>query len=509
MIIKDIYWERVNLHIILSDCLKNVPYLVNDFKKIKLSYKENEIILNIMNVENGKCLDSGIWQIIVDDENIELSSTLIKKLNDYSRNFKYRNGVYACVINVEADKNKKMLIDIDYFIKNRKYKKYLRVIEGKNIFDKGIILMKILVIFFMDVLYKLLRLFSSKKRVLFLSETDDCLKENMQEVKKCIEKKYKKNVEIKVLTFNKYNSANYMNYINEIFSVAICKYIFIDNYVSMLNILPISNNQRVIQLWHAGVGFKAVGYARFGCSGGPHPVCSSHRKYSNVIVDDENLIDIYSEVFGVNKNKILPLGLPRLSSYFKKNVIEQNTKEIYKRNKILKNKKVILYSPTYRGDGQEDAYFPYECLELNEIFDFCKKNNFIFIIKMHPFVKERIDIPLEYCNVIYDYSDCNINDLIYISDIMITDYSSCAYEFSYFDRPLIFYRFDKYLYEYQRPLHTLDVFTKKQYEVDSFEDLILTLDKLKDIRIEDRFKCIKYREKGNCEKIIDAVMGDI
>ena len=86
---------------------------------------------------------------------------------------------------------------------------------------------------------------------------------------------------------------------------------------------------------------------------------------------------------------------------------------------------------------------------------------------------------------------------------MITDYSSCAYEYSLFDRPLVFYRFDKYYYEFTRPMHTVNEFTTKQYEVLDFGNLMRVLNELKDVKIEDRFKNIKKKENSDsCEKII-------
>jgi CDP-ribitol ribitolphosphotransferase len=94
---------------------------------------------------------------------------------------------------------------------------------------------------------------------------------------------------------------------------------------------------------------------------------------------------------------------------------------------------------------------------------------------MHPFIKEKYEIPQEYKTIIFDYYDYDINELIYISDVMITDYSSCAYEFSFFNRPLIFFRYDKEIYEYERPVHTLDAFTEQQYEVKTSQELITRL----------------------------------
>ena len=124
---------------------------------------------------------------------------------------------------------------------------------------------------------------------------------------------------------------------------------------------------------------------------------------------------------------------------------------------------------------------------------------------MHPFIKKKIEIPEEYKNNIIDLSSMDINNLIYITDIMITDYSSCAYEYSFFNRPLIFYRYDKELYEYLRPMHTVDVFTKKQYEVKDFNSLMKVLNKLKNVSIDDRFKNVVKRNTNSCE-IIERVV---
>lgn len=278
--------------------------------------------------------------------------------------------------------------------------------------------------------------------------------------------------------------------------------------MSLLNILPISKKQKIIQLWHAGVGFKAVGYARFGKDGGPHPVCSSHRKYTYAIVDSEKLIDIYKEVFGIQKEKFISAGIPRLDNYLNIEQIEKTKNKLYNENKLLKTKKVILFAPTYRGETAENAYYDFNNINLDEIYKYCKTNNFVFIIKMHPFIKEQIKINDDYKDLIFNYNNIEINELIYISDIMITDYSSCAYEFSFFERPLIFYRYDKYIYEYTRPMHSLDIFTKQQYEVYTFNELMNVLNELKNIKIENRLKKINERNNKTCDIIVKKILGD-
>lgn len=512
MEVKSIYWDRANINIELNSVLKEALLVDQNNNKIKLEIKEKNIItISITNFPEGFCLKSGKYYIIVDTKTLKLKSELIKYLDDYSRNFKYEDNFYACIVNFDIDDNKTLYIDIDYMMKNRKYNRKYRIIEGKNIKEKIIILFKIMFVFLANIFYKTIRFFAFfyKKNILFLSENSDVINDNLKKVyDKLKDEKRIKKYRLRINVFNKYQKQSIFKYIKEIIDIAVSDTIIIDNYVSILNILSVSKSQKIIQLWHAGVGFKAVGYARFGLEGGPHPVCSGHRKYTYAIVDDEKLIEIYKEVFGIAKDKLLPLGMPRLDDYLSLERIKQISNNMFRQNKKLKNKKIILFSPTYRGKNRENAYYDYDKIDLKKVYDFCIKNNFMFIIKMHLFINNKIFIPKEYSDIILDYSSYNINNLIYITDIMITDYSSCAYEYSFFDRPIIFYRYDKDLYEHIRGIHTLDVFTTKQFEVLNFDDLMKALNDLKEIDIKNRFKKLNNNKRKSCDYLIDMILGD-
>ena len=63
-----------------------------------------------------------------------------------------------------------------------------------------------------------------------------------------------------------------------------------------------------------------------------------------------------------------------------------------------------------------------------------------------------------YAGRIMDFSGYpDINELFYVTDILITDYSSTIYEFSLHRKPMLFFAFDKEEYELMRGLHrTLD-----------------------------------------------------
>ena len=58
-------------------------------------------------------------------------------------------------------------------------------------------------------------------------------------------------------------------------------------------------------------------------------------------------------------------------------------------------------------------------------------------------MNNRVEIPAEYEGKIIDMSENEeLNELLFITDILITDYSSVVFEASLLDTPMLFYSFD-------------------------------------------------------------------
>ena len=109
---------------------------------------------------------------------------------------------------------------------------------------------------------------------------------------------------------------------------------------------------------------------------------------------------------------------------------------------------------------------------------------------MHPFVKTRID-DSKYDNLI-DLSDYdNINDILLISEMLITDYSSVVFEYSLLERPILFYSPDRDLYKEERDFY---------YDYESFVPgpiITNTEELIKGINNEsfDKDKIIAFKKK--------------
>ena len=134
--------------------------------------------------------------------------------------------------------------------------------------------------------------------------------------------------------------------------------------------------------------------------------------------------------------------MPRTDIFFDETYKEKKIKELYEKYPILKEKKVIMFAPTFRGNGQKTAHYDFDQLDLELMYEQLSQE-YVIIMKLHPFIK---NIPVwdsKYQDFIVDLShEREINDLLFISDLLITDYSSVCFEYALLNRPMIFFAYD-------------------------------------------------------------------
>ena len=89
---------------------------------------------------------------------------------------------------------------------------------------------------------------------------------------------------------------NPFSWLRTIYLIAKQDFIFVDDYAPIFAFLDLDKRTTLVQVWHAGFGFKLVGYGRFGINGSPHPIKSCHRKYTYAPVSYTHL-DVYKRQF--------------------------------------------------------------------------------------------------------------------------------------------------------------------------------------------------------------------
>lgn len=218
--------------------------------------------------------------------------------------------------------------------------------------------------------------------------------------------------------------------------------VIVDDYFRMLNIVPKKDDVKLFQLWHACGAFKTFGFTRIGKDGGPRQWAKNHRMYDYAVVSSKNIAKHYAEGFGIPDSCILPSGVPRTDIFCDSGYKEKTRTAFFEKYPQLKNKKIILFAPTFRGKGQMSAYYPTDKFNPNEICS-ALGDEYAIIIKLHPFCKEKYRIEEKYKDQIIDLSNADeLNDLLFVTDLLITDYSSVVFEASLLDIPMLFYAFD-------------------------------------------------------------------
>jgi CDP-glycerol glycerophosphotransferase len=111
-------------------------------------------------------------------------------------------------------------------------------------------------------------------------------------------------------------------------------------------------------------------------------------------------------------------------------------------------KSVVLYAPTWRDD-QYDAAFGYQH-NLKIDFDRLRArlgDDYIVLVRIHYLVHGDFDFT-KYEGFVRDVSDYDdIYDLFLASDLLVTDYSTVAFDFANLRRPMVFYMYDLERYE--------------------------------------------------------------
>lgn len=235
---------------------------------------------------------------------------------------------------------------------------------------------------------------------------------------------------------------------------ATSKVVVVDDYYNLLNTVEKRREVRLFQLWHACGAFKTFGFSRLGKPDSPKQSSPNHRMYDYATVSSESIAKYYAEGFGISDSNVLSTGIPRTDIFFDKEYADNFRNGFYEKYPQLKDKKIIMFAPTFRGAGQKSAYYPLSAFDPNS---FVKKigEEYCIMIKLHPFCLERYEIQDKYKDRIIDFTDEDeINDLLFVTDLLITDYSSCVFEASLLNIPMLFYAFDLYQYIADRDFYS-------------------------------------------------------
>lgn len=533
-----IRWERIFLYIdVKIDAAEgfnsDIPlefFAVNGLyqARARFSYTVSDdniykLKVNITNNGENRCMPTGTYSIYVCQGDYKLAecmfdTSIVEHAADYSRNFLYngKSKVFSVTFYVEEGEETfpfRMYMMASArtgvsFPVNKKWHSTIHPIKDLHDCFFGSRP-------FLRNLYKFYSFIYKKNRrntILFMSEQSNTINSNLKAVSermaaRGMDKDYN-------ILFSARTAAadpqGIKSWITTVRKMAQSGTIFIDDHAPVLDWLKLKDDTKLIQLWHAGAGFKSSGYSRWGHIGCPAPQ-SCHRQYTYGIAGSKSISPFFSEVWGINDIQVLPTGMPRMDEYLDENYRAGKTKELYEKYPMCENKKVMLFAPTYRGKNKKEAYYPYDLIDFEKLYELCGRE-YVVLFKMHPWVNVDITIPEQYKDKFADVKNYpNINDLFYITDLLVTDYSSNIFEYSLMRKPMLFFAFDKIQYSFSRGFHRdyEDAAPGKVcYDFDelmnAFEDRDFEYEKVEQY-IEHHFD---YIDSNASDRVIDWIIFD-
>ena len=158
---------------------------------------------------------------------------------------------------------------------------------------------------------------------------------------------------------------------------------------------------------------------------------------------NEHHTKMYTEAYklkGIYEGKIIENGQARTDTIFNADRNEVIKSLRYSGVNVDENKKIIMYAPTWKGnsfsnpqaDGEE-----YEKL-YNKVCEVIDTSEWQVLIKPHQAVFDKIkdDEKLKGCLV---SPRLDTNEVLSVTDVLVSDYSSIFFDFLVTDRPIMFY----------------------------------------------------------------------
>lgn len=241
-------------------------------------------------------------------------------------------------------------------------------------------------------------------------------------------------------------------------------------------------------------------------------------KYFLALSDDFK--DILERSVPLKEKNIILSGYPRNSIFYDKEIVSSMKDKVIKIinqdfNKNFTDIKVITYMPTFRDKTSET--FSFNSVENNDkLNEILKEHNAIIVQKAH-FVNINSKDFDSGNGRIFNLNNISAQELLAASDILITDYSSCFFDYLILDRPII-----HYLYDYDYYVNDdRGVYYKKEDVVSG--DVAQNVDELinyidinlksssnnKELRSLRRQKFLKYESSDSCQELCDFIFSKL
>ena len=234
--------------------------------------------------------------------------------------------------------------------------------------------------------------------------------------------------------------------LNMLAEIADAHYVFLNDACDVTSCIDMRKETVLTQVWHGCGAFKKFGMSTaekiFGADRETLEKYPNYRNLDYVTVSSPEVVWAYEEAmnFKHEDHIVRPVGVSRTDIFyddgFKRRAADK-LKEVFPQSE---GKKVILYAPTFRGRVKKAA--SPRRLDIGYLKALLG-DDYVLVIKHHPFVKKPLVVPEEHADFALDVTKLmEIDELLCVSDICISDYSSLVFEYALFEKPMLFFAYD-------------------------------------------------------------------
>ncbi|MBS5335236.1 MAG: CDP-glycerol glycerophosphotransferase family protein [Anaerovoracaceae bacterium] len=317
--------------------------------------------------------------------------------------------------------------------------------------------------YLLSFIYFFIKLIPTKRgKILFLSRQSDKIPLDFVLLKNRI-KQMDSSASVVVICSRVGHSAKesflfFVQMIRSMYHLATSRVCIIDSYWPAVSMLKHKKNLKIIQIWHSIGKMKKSGYQSLDKKSGRKSqyamLLKMHDNYDYFIGGAEIFNKYYCEAFRISEDKILNYGLPRIDYLIETE--KQNRARFYNEFPELKDKKVVLYAPTFRRNMKSGW---------ENILNADISSDIAVIIKNHP--GQCTHKAAETSHIRY-MDDWETIDLISACDYLITDYSSIAFEAAVLRKKTFFWIYD---YEQYMENSGINIDLKKELSHNVFKNI--------------------------------------
>lgn len=229
------------------------------------------------------------------------------------------------------------------------------------------------------------------------------------------------------------------------------KVLVLDNYFVPSNWrsqLPYAllHGAKTVQLWH-GIPIKEIGMETAGTIKIHDPGCVEYfaacGPFDVFLAANEASRADWERKFAFKS--LATIGFPRNDVFFRDisnhDLVNVDMKALENvRTAFDKKQPVIVYAPTFR-DYELSAWF--SRAEIDSFADYCATKGYLFYVNLHPVEQDAIvQFRQMYPRVNFISPHSDVYPILKFAHVLLTDYSSIAFDYLLQDRPIVFYRPD-------------------------------------------------------------------